>query len=639
MKGARVPEKNNERLLSELKERYPDKCLPLQRIFKQIHRGNHIFISTACGKPQYLVKELIRFVDENPKALVDTEIFHLWTLGVAPFAEEKFKSNFRLNTFFIGDNTRDAVNQGLADYTPVFLSHVPDLFNQGFERMDVALIQTSLPDMQGYVSLGVSVDIVKAAVEKTKIVIAQLNPQMPRVHGDSFVHIRDINYIIPYDEPLIEYHSTVTDDIASKIGSYVASIVQDKDTIQVGYGSMPNAILESLGDKKHLGVHTELISDGIVALMRSGVIDNSCKSIDRGKTVASFCMGSQDTYEFINDNPAIAFRAIDYTNDPLIIAGQKNMVAINAALQIDLTGQSTSESIGSTFYSGIGGHADFMRGALLAPGGKTILALRSTSNDGKHSRIVARLDTGAGVSLTRGDIQYVVTEYGIAYLHGKNIRLRAMSLIAIAHPKFRPALILEAKECGLIYQDQAFIPGERGNYPEFLETQRSTSNGEQLLLRPVQISDEALIKDFFYSLSDQSMYRRFMSVRTDMPHERLQQFVVIDYTREMVILAILEDENHQQNIVGIGQYGIDDTSLVAEVAVVVRDETQDCGIGSELLSYLTMIAKRQGLLGFTAEVLVENNSMMHLFEQGGFDVEKHREEGAYELKLAFKESL
>ena len=258
--------------------------------------------------------------------------------------------------------------------------------------------------------------------------------------------------------------------------------------------------------------------------------------------------GIHDTYEFINDNPAIDFRTIDYTNNPLTIARQKNMVAINAALQIDLTGQSTSESIGSIFYSGIGGHADFMRGALLAPGGKTILALRSTSNDGQHSRIVPRLDTGAGVSLTRGDIHYVVTEYGIAYLHGKNIRQRAMSLIAIAHPKFKPSLILQAKECGLIYKDQAFIPGERGNYPEFLETQRRTSDGLNLLLRPVRISDEALIKDFFYSLSDQSMYRRFMSVRTDMPHERLQNFVVIDYTREMVILAVVEHENHQHTL-------------------------------------------------------------------------------------------
>jgi len=624
--------------VASLVSRYPEKCIPIDKIFQKIHRGNHIFISTACGKPQHLVGALTGYVDENPKALVDTEVFHLWTLGVAPYAEEKFKKNFRLNTFFIGDNTRDAVNKGLADYTPVFLSNVPALLHHGIERMDIALIQTSVPDSQGYVSLGVSVDIVKAAVERAPLVIAQINARMPRVHGDSFLHISDIDYFVPFDEPLLEYHPSVADDIAAKIGSYVARIVQDGDTIQVGYGSMPNAILESLSDKHHLGLHTELLSDGIADLMRAGVIDNSRKSIDRGKTVATFCMGKHATYEFIHDNPSIEFRTIDYTNNPLIIAGQKNMVAINAALQIDLSGQSTSESIGSTFYSGIGGHADFMRGALLAPGGKTILALRSTSNDGEHSRIVAKLDAGAGVSLTRGDIHYVVTEYGIAYLHGKNIRQRAMSLISIAHPKFIPALILQAKENGLIYPDQAFIPGERGEYPEYLETRRRTSGGLNLLLRPVRISDEPMIKNFFYSLSDQSMYRRFISVRTDMPHERLQQFVVIDYTREMVILAVIENEHGQQDIVGIGQYGVDEATHVAEVAVVVRDDMQGLGIGSELLSYLTMLAKRQGLLGFTAEVLVENKPMMHVFEKGGFDVEKHRAEGVYELKLAFREN-
>lgn len=625
--------------LESLAGRYPEKCIPIHSIFEKIHRGNHIFISTACGKPQHLVGALTRFVDENPKAFVDTEIFHLWTLGVAPYAEEKFKKNFRLNTFFIGDNTREAVNKGLADYTPVFLSNVPALFHHGLERMDVALVQTSVPDAQGYVSLGISVDIVKAAVERARLVIAQINARMPRVHGDSFLHIKDIDYIVPFDEPLLEYHPSVPDDIAAKIGSYVARIVQDGDTIQVGYGSMPNAILESLSGKQHLGVHTELLSDGIADLMRAGVIDNSRKSIDRGKTVATFCMGKRSTYEFIHDNPSIEFRTIDYTNNPLIIAGQKNMVAINAALQVDLSGQSTSESIGSTFYSGIGGHADFMRGALLAPGGKTILALRSTSNDGTQSRIVARLDAGAGVSLTRGDIHYVVTEYGIAYLHGRNIRQRAMSLISIAHPRFRPGLILQAKENGLIYPDQAFIPGERGEYPEYLEARRRTTGGLNLLLRPVRISDEPEIKDFFYSLSDQSLYRRFISVRTDMPHERLQQFVVIDYTREMVILAVIENEHRQQAIAGIGQYGVDESTHVAEVAVVVRDDMQGVGIGTELLSYLTMLAKRQGLLGFTAEVLVENKPMMHLFEKGGFDVEKHCAEGVYELKLAFRENM
>jgi RimJ/RimL family protein N-acetyltransferase len=347
-------------------------------------------------------------------------------------------------------------------------------------------------------------------------------------------------------------------------------------------------------------------------------------------------MGTKETYEFLHDNPAIEFHTIDNTNDPLIIAQQENMVAINAALQIDLTGQASSESIGRYFYSGVGGHADFMRGTLLSRTGKTILTIRSTTTDGTYSRIVPLLDQGAGITLVRGDVRYVVTEYGIAYLHGKNIRERAMDLIAIAHPKFKPWLIEEAKKEGLIYRDQAFIPGKRGAYPENLETHRTTNAGVKVMLRPVKISDESLVKDFFYSLSDQSLYRRFISSRKDMPHERLQDFVVIDYTSEIVILAVTGNDE-QEMIAGIGQYGIDNATHTAEVAVVVRDDHQSQGIGTELLAYLTYLAKRQGLLGFTAEVLVENKPMMKLFEKGGFDIEKRRSEGVYELKLAFRE--
>jgi acyl-CoA hydrolase/GNAT superfamily N-acetyltransferase len=623
--------------LNEIKKTCAEKFVSEDVIFNNIHRGNRIFIGTACGEPQYLVRALIDYVNKNPKAFFDAELYQVWTLGVAPYTDEKFKYNFRLNAFFVGDNTREAVNQGLADYTPVFLSKVPSIFYRGIERMDVCLIQVSPPDTHGYMSLGISVDIVKAAVETASLVIAQVNSNMPRVHGDTFIHIKEVDFIVPYDEPLLEFKPSVPDEIANKIGSYVSQIVQDGDTIQVGYGSMPNAIMASLLNKKHLGVHTELLSDGIVELMKEGVVDNSKKTIDRGKTIATFCMGGKATYEYIHDNPSIEFRAIDYTNNPLTIAGHKNMVAINAALQIDLTGQSTSESIGKNFYSGIGGHADFMRSTTFSTGGKTILTLRSTSNDGKHSRIVPLLDEGAGITLTRGDVHYVVTEYGIAFLHGKNIRERAMALIAIAHPEFKPWLIKRAKECGLIYKDQAFIPGKRGEYPEILETHRTTKTNIDILLRPVKISDESMLKDFFYSLSDRSMYRRFISVRKDMPHERLQHYVIIDYTKEMVILAVIENEDQEQYIVGIGQYGINEDTHAAEVAVVVRDDWQGKGIGTEMLSYLTYLAKRQGLLGFTAEVLVENKPMLTLFEKGGFDIEKRRIEGVYELKLVFRE--
>lgn len=623
--------------MKNIKKNYPEKFVSIQKAFQHIHRGNRIFIGTACGEPQYLVQSLVDFVESNPKSIVDSEVMHVWTLGVAPYATEKFKNNFRSNSFFIGNNTRNAVNQGLADYTPIFLSKIPVLFQRGYIPVDVALIQTSCPDEHGYMSLGISVDIVKAATEAARLVIAQVNCNMPRVHGDGFIHISDVDYVIPHDEPLLQYSDPPDDEVAFKIGKYVSRLVENGDTIQVGYGSIPDAIVYSLDGHQNLGIHTELISDGLVDLMKKGVINNSRKSVDKGKTVATFCMGSTSTYEFLHDNPSIEFRTVDVTNNPLNIALHKNMTAINSALEIDLTGQATAESLGHTFYSGIGGQADFMRGAVLAENGRTILTLPSTADDGKVSRIVPFLKEGAGVTLNRGDIQYVVTEYGIAFLQGKNIRERAMELISIAHPKFRPELIREAKKCNLIYKDQAYIPGKAGEYPTQLESYRTTMKNTEIFLRPVKISDEPLLKDLFYDLSEQSLYRRFISTRKDIPHEMLQDFVIIDYTKEMILLAFISEDG-KQKVAGIGQYRRNEGFHTADVAFVVRDKYQRLGIGRELLNYLTLLAKKRGFLGFTAEVLVENIPMMHLFESMGFDIEKRNSDGIFEMKMTFRES-
>jgi acyl-CoA hydrolase/GNAT superfamily N-acetyltransferase len=621
-------------MLKQWQKRQSHKFISTDDIFSNIHAGDRIFISTGCGEPQYLVGRLIAYVEAHPKAFFDAEVLQVWTLGVAPYTDEKLKHNFRHNSFFISHHTRDAVNRGKADYTPIFLSDLPLLFRRRQVPVDVALIQTSLPDARGYLSLGISVDIVKAALESAALVVAQVNRHMPRVHGDSFIHIDEIDYLVPHDEPLLEYSPGQVDpEIACKIGAYVARMIEDGDTIQVGYGSVPNAILASLRDKKHLGVHTDLLGDGLLELMKSGVIDNSRKTINRGKTIASYCMGSQSSYELIDDHPAIELKEIDYTNNPLLIAQHENMVAINSALEVDLTGQATAESIGTLFYSGIGGQAGFIRGAAMAPGGKTILALQSTTRDGSTSRIVPLLQQGAGVTLTRGDIQYVVTEYGQAYLHGKNIRERAMSLIAIAHPKFRSWLIEEAKKLSLIYKDQAFFPGKKGEYPEHLETHRTTKAGVGVFLRPVKISDESILKDFFYALSDKSLYQRFLTIRRHMPHEELQKhFVVIDYTREMIILAVKRYLGHEV-IAGVAQYCIDESALSAETSIVVRDDFQKKGIGFELLSYLVYVAQKQGLHIFQANVMPGNQAVLRLIEKLGLRTEKKWDGGIFNIKI------
>ena len=627
----------NAEALDLLKEQHPGKFVSVQKALKSIHRGDRIFVHTACGEPQYLIKSLVEYIESDPKAVFDAEVLQVWSLGLAPYAQEKFKHNIRHNSFFIGNSTRSAVNSGLADYTPIFLSEIPRLFNRGHVPVDVALIQASCPDAHGYMSLGISVDIVMAATEKAQTVIVQVNPRMPRIHGDGFIHVSNVDYIVHHEEALLEYEDDLDNTIADQIGKYVATLIEDGNTIQVGYGCLPNAILSNLHHKKHLGVHTELLGDGLVKLMKACVIDNSNKSINRGKTIATFSMGSAETYEYLHDNPFIEFKTVDYTNDPRVIAKHDNMTAINSALEIDLTGQATAESLGKVFYSGIGGQADFMRGAILANKGKTILTIPSTADDGEVSRIVPFLKAGAGVTLNRGDIHYVVTEYGIAYLHGKNIRERAMELISIAHPKFRAQLIKKAKKRNLIYQDQAFIAGKAGEYPQKVETYRTTSGGKEVFIRPVKISDEPLLKEFFYSLSDASLQRRFISERKDMPHERLQEFVVIDYTNEMILLAFMQ-KGGVEKLVGVGQYAIIGTTHTADVAFVVRDDHQEQGIGRELLRYLTLLAKKRGLLGFTADVLISNARMMGLFESMGFDVQKHIEDGMYEMKMTFLES-
>jgi len=623
-------------LLERYKKEYPQKFSSEEEIFSHIRAGDKIFIGTGCGEPLYLVQSLIQYVESHPKAFSDAEILNVWTLGVAPYVERKFQKYFRHNSFFISNNTREAINQGLADYTPVFLSSVPDLFRHKIVPVDVALIQVSTPDEHGFVSLGISVDIVKAAAESADIVIAQVNSHMPRVYGDSFIHLQDVDFILYRDEALLEFEMDAPGEVTQQIGKYISEIVQDEDTIQVGYGSITNAALKYLQGKKNLGVHTELLSDGIVELIKSGTIDNSRKSINRGKTVATFCMGKKETYEFLHNNPAIEFRPIDYTNNPLIIAQNSKMTAINSALEVDLTGQATAESIGAYFYSGTGGQADFMRGALWSKGGKSILALRSTTADGKKSRIIPFLREGAGVTLNRGDLHYVVTEFGIAYLHGKNIREKAMSLISIAHPNFRAWLIEEAKKHFLIYRDQKFIPGKRGEYPEDLEMNRTTKSGLKVFIRPVKISDEPLLKKFIYSLSDASMYKRFLTKRVDMPHAMLQDyFVVINYTREMVLLALKKVEEKEE-IIGIGQYSSNEGTQTAEVALVVRDEFQHKGIGTELFLYLMNIAKKQGLQGFTGEVLVENKIMIKFMEKMGLDIKKDRKADVYRMKMPFR---
>jgi len=610
---------------------YEDKKVTLEEAISKIETGDHIFIGSACGEPQYLLKGLVEMGDH----LADNEILHVHTLGVAPYAKPRYSSRFRLNAYFVGINTREAVAEGRADYTPVFLSDLPVMVRKGRVPIDVALIQVSPPDDHGYCSLGVSVEMTKTAAEEADFVIAQVNRQMPKVMGDSFIHVQDIGLLVEHDEPILETPREEQDIVSERIAGYVEDLVDDESTLQIGIGRVPDAVLDSLKDKRDLGMHTELLTEGVVDLVEEGVLTCEKKTVNRGKIIASFAMGTKRLYDFIDNNPMVEFYESDYVNDPRVIAQHDNMVAINQALEVDLTGQVCSDSLGYKFYSGLGGQADFMRGARLSKNGKAITVIPSTAKEGTISRIRSLLSEGAGIVLTRGDCDYVVTEYGVGHLMGKTIRERSMALINISHPKFRNELLQWAKEHH--YVPLEVLPFPEVEYPEELEKRIEAKDGTRVLLRPIKPSDASMKHDLFYSLSKQAVKNRYLGYMKAMPMKRVWPYVTVDYENEMNLVATVKEEGIE-NLIAIGSYVSIPNTKDAEVAVVVRDDWQNKGLGTQILAYLAEIAKDRGFEAFTAWVLSTNDRMMHVFKKLGYDVKYRLEGDVYHVRVDLTET-
>ena len=597
------------------KKKYADKVGTSAAAMKLIKSGNSIFIGTGCGQPQHLVDALV----EHSGHIYDAHIVHLLTMGTAPYADEKFREKFKMNCLFIADNVRDALAKGIGDYTPIFLSEIPLEFEAGRIPVDVALISVTPPDVNGLCSLGVSVDIVKSAAANSKYVIAQVNGRMPRTFGDSFVHVSNIDMLVPHDEDMIEIPIPEPNDTLRRIGQNIARLVEDGSTIECGIGRIPQALAEFLKDKKDLGVHTEMFSDWIIDLVECGAITCAKKSLNRGKIVASFCMGSRRLYDYINNNPFFEFYPTEYVNDAYIISQHEKMVGINVGLEIDLTGQVCSDSLGYRFYSGIGGQVDFIRGAARSRGGKAIIAMPSTAKGGKISRIVPHLTEGAGVVTTRADVHYVVTEYGIAYLHGKSIRERVLDLIHIAHPKFRKKLIQAAKAQNYIYEDQIELAWEQVTYPEELERYNTLRDGTEIFFRPIKPTDEPALSEMMYSLSEKSVQTRYMTRTEAFPHRDIQRVTNIDYRQDVAIVGVVPSASGEE-IVAIAQYFLEPKTQVAEVAFLVQDEWQQKGMGTFLLDYITQIAKQRGVRRFYAKVLPTNKPMLAIFYNSGYKV-------------------
>ncbi|MFO7919028.1 MAG: GNAT family N-acetyltransferase [Anaerolineae bacterium] len=618
--------------VKEWTERYADKTMSARDALLQIRSGSRVFLSPGCGEPQHLLNELVDLGGAAGR-LNDVEIVHMLTIGSAPHARKRYDRHFRHNSLFVGPGVRSAVAEGLADYTPIFLSEIPSLFQSGRMPLDAALIQVTPPDKFGFCSLGVSVEAVKAAAEAAELVIAQVNPQMPRTLGDSFMNVEDINVLVDYEEPILEVESPEPDDVALAIARHATRLIENGSTIQVGIGRIPNAILYGLSDKKDLGVHTEMFSDGLIDLIEAGVVNNSQKTFHPGKVLATFCVGTRRLYDYIDNNPMFEFRTVDYNSSPINIARNRKMVAINTALQVDITGQVCADSLGYKIYSGIGGQADFIRGAALAPEGKPIIALPSTARDGTVSRIVPHLSEGAGVVTTRGDVHYVVTEYGVAYLHGKSLRERATALIQIAHPRFREELLAAAKENKYLFEDQ-IIP-EGGIYPVDLE-HTFEANGLELFCRPVKAADERLLQEYLYDLSERSVYLRFLQVRKAFPHELAQRLVAVDYEQNLGMVCT-EGTSDTAPIVAAGHWMLDYDDNMAEVAFSVADEYQRKGIGTHLLHFLMRIAKERGIRGFKATVMLGNTAMMRVFQKSGCVVHTDVEHSEVSVWFRFDE--
>ena len=427
---------------------YNKKVVTAEEAVGHIKSGDNIVIQPGCAAPMELIKAMVNRKDE----LENVSLYHILIVGELPYTKPGMEKHFQHKAFFIGANTREAVNDGRAEFIPIFLSEVPLLFKHGHIKTDVALIHLSTPDEHGFCSYGVDVGTIKTAAEKSKIIIGQINSEMPRTLGDSFIHINKINYIVEKSEPIKELPQIDPNtskeflDIYDKIGTNIAELIEDGSTLQMGIGAIPDAVMNYLADKKDLGIHTEMFSDGIIDLVEQGIINGEQKTLHPGKIIAGFVLGTKRVYDFIDNNPVIEFHPQEYVNDPFVIAKNKKMIAINSAIEVDLTGQVCSDSMGTRLYSGIGGQVDFIRGAAHSDGGKGIIALPSITKDGNISRIVPKLKSGAGVVTSRSDVHYVITEYGVALLFGKSIKERARELIKISHPMFRDELTKYAKD-------------------------------------------------------------------------------------------------------------------------------------------------------------------------------------------------
>jgi acyl-CoA hydrolase/L-amino acid N-acyltransferase YncA len=617
---------------AEVPKMVQQKKVTIDEALETVKKGSRIFIGCGCGEPQFLVENLVARADK----MYDVEILHVLSIRDPGYTAARLGGHFRVQTFFVaGRGAREAVWEGRAEYIPVFISDIPRLFKDRRLEIDTVFIQVSPPDKNGYMSLGIAVDVAKEAIEAAGKVVAQVNPAMPVTFGDSFIHISEVDYIIEQEEPLLEAAPPHLSERDLLIGRNVARLIEDGSTIHADLGHLPAATLHCLKDKKDLGVHTDMFTPLYLDLIRSGVITNRKKEINRKKVVASYCLGNKELFDYVHLNPFVEFYPIAYTNNPAVIGQHERMISIHEAVEADFTGMVCASTRQNKIFSGIGGLVDFLRGTWQAKKGKFIMALHSISSDGQDSCIVPFLAPGSGIVASRAAVGYVVTEFGSANLHAKSLRDRALALIEITHPKFRQAFLTRAKDEGLLSHGEAITFQTAAAYPHDLE--RSITVGDEVMvIRPAKATDVRIIQEFFYGLNDRDIYFRFLRSRRAFPREEMAAMADIDYHNKMTLLC-LSGEVGFEKVISICRYISVARKDLAEIDIAVAEEYRKMGIGRAMLERLFAIAQEKGFKGIMANVDYDNPNILHLLKQMGYNLRATLDHGVYEIEILFEE--
>jgi acyl-CoA hydrolase/GNAT superfamily N-acetyltransferase len=614
---------------------YTQKRTSADEALKHIKPGQRVFIGSSCGEPQHLVNAL----SSAAGRFTDLEIVRLLSIESGPLtliANRSHSQQFNIRSFYLGSASSTKIHRNKRFITPINLSQIPHLFKSKMMPINAALIQATPPDDFGWMSLGVSVDITLAACESADIVICQVNPNMPRVLGRSFIHVNDVDYIVEHEEDLLTIRPLPELEEANSIAKHISRLIDDGSTLQTSLGVTNEAIMLCLSDKNDIGVHSQYLSDGLMRLVSIGVITNRKKGFNNGKLVAGSAVGSKLLYDFIDDNPSIEFHPSDYINNPSIIARHNAMISLNTAMAIDLTGQVAADALPFNNYTGINGLLDFTRGAAMSKGGKSILMLTSTMDQGQKSRIIPSLSDIA-VVVPRGDVQYVATEYGVVNLFGKTLQERAMALISIAHPDFRDELFTKARELDLIDIDRKFKQAIKGVYPlKYEET--VTINGIPITFRPAKPVDERSIQEHYYSMNRGDIVSRFFHEKKSFVHDQINTTFEIDYINDLTIVATIGEVGFEK-IIAVGEYFRNSIINMAEVAFSVSKEYQSMGIARILQDKLAEAARDNGIKGLVAYTSPENKGMRKLFQKLPYQIHSENDEDMVILSCLFAEPL